>query len=244
MPAMPKPADPVLREQLLLDATAQLLIRHGYDKTTIADVAAQAGVAKGAVYLHFRSKEALFDALLLREMQRFTQRWVEAVQAEPEGGRIGALFRSALRELCANALLSALLRADAQVLGSALRRPGTRLQAGRSPLGRQVFVQALQAAGGIRAELDPAVAAQILGLLSGGLVQLAAQQDATPATREALLDGIADLLERAFAPTAPARKAAARGSGESDASRAGKAIVLQLVEASRARLASGGGAAK
>jgi TetR/AcrR family acrAB operon transcriptional repressor len=238
---MPRPANPVLREQCLLDATARLLIDHGYDKTTVADVALAAGVSKGAVYLHFESKEALFDALVLREMTRFAQQWLQAVESTPEGGRIGQLFRTALKLLCENELLAALICADSRVLGSALRRPGTRLQAGRSPLARQAFVQAMQAAGAVRADLDAAVTAQILGLLSAGLVQLAAQESSD--AREALLHAIADLLERAFAPTLPARspssKTRSRSTGESAASQAGKAIVRHLVEAGLARLQSG-----
>ena len=37
--------------------------RTGYHATTMADVAAQAGVSKGTPYLYFDSKEALFLAL-------------------------------------------------------------------------------------------------------------------------------------------------------------------------------------
>jgi AcrR family transcriptional regulator len=238
---MPRPADPVLREQCLLDATALLLIAHGYDKTTVADVALAAGVSKGAVYLHFDSKEALFDALVLREMKAFAQRWLEAVEATPEGGRIGPLFRIALQQLCEHELLASLMRADSRVLGSALRRPGTRLQAGRSPMARQAFVQAMQSAGALRADLDAAVTAQILGLLSAGLVQLAAQE--SQGSREALLDAIADMLERAFSPPPPARspssKSRSRKASDSAASQAGKAIVRKLVEAGLARLQAG-----
>lgn len=237
---MPRPADPVLREQCLLDATARLLIDHGYDKTTVADVALAAGVSKGAVYLHFESKEALFDALLLREMKAFAQQWLQAVEATPEGGRIGPLFRTALQQLCEHELLAALMRADSRVLGSALRRPGTRLQAGRSPLARQAFVQAMQAAGALRADLDAAITAQILGLLSAGLVQLAAQE--SEASRETLLDAIADMLERAFSPHPPERSPSSKRRGriadESAASQAGKAIIRQLIEAGLARLQS------
>ena len=238
---MPRPADPVFREQCLLDATALLLIAHGYDKTTVADVALAAGVSKGAVYLHFDSKEALFDALVLREMKAFAQRWLDAVEATPEGGRIGPLFRIALQQLCEHELLASLMRADSRVLGSALRRPGTRLQAGRSPMARQAFVQAMQSAGALRADLDAAVTAQILGLLSAGLVQLAAQ--GSQGSREALLDAIADMLERAFSPPPPARSSSSKGrsrnASDSAASQAGKAIVRKLVEAGLARLQAG-----
>ncbi|MFN4115676.1 MAG: hypothetical protein ACK4F7_04140, partial [Inhella sp.] len=62
------------------------------------------------------------------------------------------------------------------------------------------------------------------------------------ASRDALLDAIADMLERAFSP--PARGAGsgrgrARGGADSPASKAGKAIVRQLVEAGLARLQAG-----
>ena len=41
----------------ILDATDRLLMRNGYKKMTIDDLAAEVGIGKGSVYLHFRSKE-------------------------------------------------------------------------------------------------------------------------------------------------------------------------------------------
>ena len=55
------------REQRILSAAAERIAHYGYDKTTIEEIARDAGISKGAVYLHFRSKEQLFEALLLRE---------------------------------------------------------------------------------------------------------------------------------------------------------------------------------
>jgi AcrR family transcriptional regulator len=48
----------------LLDAATRIFIGQGYRRTQMADIAAEAGVAKGTVYLYFESKEALFDAVL------------------------------------------------------------------------------------------------------------------------------------------------------------------------------------
>jgi AcrR family transcriptional regulator len=48
----------------LLDAATRIFISRGYRWTQMADIAAEAGVAKGTVYLYFESKEALFDAVL------------------------------------------------------------------------------------------------------------------------------------------------------------------------------------
>ncbi len=41
----------------LLDAMDRLLARFGYQKTTVDDLAAEAGIGKGSVYLYFSSKE-------------------------------------------------------------------------------------------------------------------------------------------------------------------------------------------
>ncbi len=46
------------RAQRILDAAANLIAHYGYDKTTVDDIARAAGVSKGAIYLHYRSKEA------------------------------------------------------------------------------------------------------------------------------------------------------------------------------------------
>lgn len=51
------------REEILASA-ARLFAESGYHATTIDDVAERAGVAKGTVYWYFRSKKALFLAVL------------------------------------------------------------------------------------------------------------------------------------------------------------------------------------
>lgn len=55
------------REQRILDAALALVLRWGYNKTTIDDIAQKANVAKGTVYLHWKSREELFEAMVQRE---------------------------------------------------------------------------------------------------------------------------------------------------------------------------------
>jgi len=45
------------RAQRILDAAATLLLRWGFQKTTIDDIARLAGVAKGTIYLHWKTRE-------------------------------------------------------------------------------------------------------------------------------------------------------------------------------------------
>ena len=47
----------------ILEAAQRCFWRHGVRRTSIDDVAREAGVAKGTVYLHFESKEDLFGTL-------------------------------------------------------------------------------------------------------------------------------------------------------------------------------------
>jgi AcrR family transcriptional regulator len=56
------------REQLLATAR-EAFGEHGYDATSIAEILETAGVTRGSLYHHFDTKEALFDAVLDREME-------------------------------------------------------------------------------------------------------------------------------------------------------------------------------
>jgi AcrR family transcriptional regulator len=62
MPKIAEAARAARRDQITAAALA-CFARDGYHATTMADVAAQAGVSKGTPYLYFGSKEALFIAL-------------------------------------------------------------------------------------------------------------------------------------------------------------------------------------
>jgi AcrR family transcriptional regulator len=55
------------RASQILVVAAELIERWGFDKTTIDDIARSAGVAKGTIYLHWKTREALLLALLRQE---------------------------------------------------------------------------------------------------------------------------------------------------------------------------------
>ena len=54
----------------ILDATDRLLARFGYRKMTVEDIAAEAGIGKGTVYLHFSSKEEVVLSHIDRIVER------------------------------------------------------------------------------------------------------------------------------------------------------------------------------
>src|SRR6266508_4747378 len=53
----------VAREARILRAAVVCFARQGYYGTTVEEIAAEAGIAKGAAYVYFPSKEAIFLAL-------------------------------------------------------------------------------------------------------------------------------------------------------------------------------------
>tara|TARA_R110002072_G_scaffold1780_11_gene14897 strand:+ start:34887 stop:35468 length:582 start_codon:yes stop_codon:yes gene_type:complete len=61
-----------------MDAAAALFSDHGVDATSVSDVAKKAGCSVGAVYHHFRDKQALIYALF--------DRMIEEIQATTELG--------------------------------------------------------------------------------------------------------------------------------------------------------------
>ena len=83
----------------LLDAAERVFRERGVAHTSLAEVAAAAGVTRGAVYWHFRDKSALFEALCERvqlPMEAMLASAGETRQKDPLG---------ALRELAVNGLV-------------------------------------------------------------------------------------------------------------------------------------------
>ncbi len=181
----------------LLDAAAQLLPRLGFDKTTIADLAQAAGISKGAFYLSFASKEALLDALLVRELATFVRSWLTVVEDDPNGGRVGTQFRLAMQVLARQPLLLAFVRQDIAILGAYLRRVSSPLRAAANADHKRDYLAALQDAGLIRADIAADPIAHWLRALTLGLIQL----DSSAAGQ----NDIAELIDTALAPKRGAR---------------------------------------
>lgn len=52
-----------LTRQQIIDAAREVFLTNGVSRTTLQDIAKQAGVTRGAVYWHFRNKHELFHAM-------------------------------------------------------------------------------------------------------------------------------------------------------------------------------------
>jgi TetR/AcrR family fatty acid metabolism transcriptional regulator len=74
------------RENLILQIAEEVLLEKGYHETSMDEIAARVGVAKGTVYLHFPSKEELVVAIFAHGVEAFLL-GVEEVMADKETNR-------------------------------------------------------------------------------------------------------------------------------------------------------------
>ena len=59
---------PEVTEERILDVAQQLFLEKGYENTTIQDIVDELGdLSKGAIYHHFKSKEAILEELTNRD---------------------------------------------------------------------------------------------------------------------------------------------------------------------------------
>jgi AcrR family transcriptional regulator len=96
--------------ETLLDATARVLTREGYDRASTNRIAATAGVSVGSLYQYFPNKEALVAALVARHNRDMLQLLRDALK------KVASLdLATAMRELVKATL-------DAHLVDPALHR--------------------------------------------------------------------------------------------------------------------------
>lgn len=98
------------RRVQLMDATIEVLAARGYARTTLTEVANQAGLSHGLVNFHFQTKEKLLTETLLYLAEEYRQNWLAALDAAgpSPAERLDALFRADFNEgICTPAKLSA-----------------------------------------------------------------------------------------------------------------------------------------
>src|SRR6266705_648015 len=110
------------RADRILDAAAELILRWGYKKTTIDDIAKQAVVAKGTIYLHWKTREDLFLALMTREGLKVTEDIKQRIASDPEGSTLRGFVKHSTLALIQNSLMKAMYLNDTEMLGELASR--------------------------------------------------------------------------------------------------------------------------
>jgi len=85
------------RRAQILDAARQSFVRHGVTETTVDGIAKTAGVAKGTVYLYYKSKDEILRQLVGQDLKEFHEDTVPGVRTgDPLPDRVSAFLRGTL----------------------------------------------------------------------------------------------------------------------------------------------------
>ena len=79
-----------LKGSEILGAARRVFARKGFEGSSVADIASAAGIAKGTIYLYYRSKEAIYFETLARDLREMRERVARRVEAADD-------FRDKLR---------------------------------------------------------------------------------------------------------------------------------------------------
>jgi AcrR family transcriptional regulator len=105
------------RETKILDVAADMLVRHGYRRVTIDDVASAAGIGKGTVYLHWKTREALFGSVFAREIRGAIADLVTALRADPTVALLHRFASEFFLAILRRPLLYGMVIGDVQMWG-------------------------------------------------------------------------------------------------------------------------------
>ena len=194
-----------LRAERILDAAAELIQRWGYNKTTIDDIAKRAGVAKGTIYLHWKTREELFQAVLLREDVKLAEEIKQRMDSDPEGSTLHGMIKHATLAAMKNPLWKAVLLRDTNVLGELTRKEfGTPLAEERTSAFVSIL-QFLREQGTIRSDMSINAQIHLLSAISMGFMLVEPFiQDEIRLSDEEAVEVMADSLKRSFEPRSSA----------------------------------------
>jgi AcrR family transcriptional regulator len=188
------------REDRILDAAAMLLVRWGYRKTTIDDVAREAGVGKGTIYLHWKDKGELFNAAIWRASQQATDDVLRRIAADPEGGQFHRVWTHGILAILSNPLISAIMRGKPDILQGMIDTLDPRILNQLVGNAKEHIAQ-LQQSGLIRSDLSASTITYLMGSIKLGIIHMSdfAGQEDLP-SMEQLADVLSDLVRRWLEP--------------------------------------------
>jgi AcrR family transcriptional regulator len=179
----------------ILDAALHLVAASGVRHLTMDDVAERAGVGRMTVYRRFGTRQALLDALTLRESRRCLAEIAAAFRPEdPLPERVADVFLAVMRVIRQNPLLARLARVEPEALLDELTRNDSEAFAlVRGFLEAQVIAAQW---GGEQPPGDPAVVAELALRLGASFVLMPDSlltQGGEAATRQAIVALLAPL---------------------------------------------------
>jgi AcrR family transcriptional regulator len=156
------------KRDLIVEVAMRHFAEHGYRGARVEDIAAEVGVAKGTVFLHFGNKEGLFLAAYERAVRELPS-WLEAPPEVVEQGFWAVLdyWIEDTEELLAEAWVpNRVAMIGRYDTGLGLRRPIDRFMRSEDPYGTLEFVEFGVRGGEIRTDVDVEMISSMLDWLA------------------------------------------------------------------------------
>src|SRR3954469_19720919 len=85
------------KRERILTAAERIFARHGFFAARVSEIAKDAGVADGTIYLYFKSKDDLLISLFESRMKQVNATLREAIADKPPLEQLHAFIRAYLR---------------------------------------------------------------------------------------------------------------------------------------------------
>jgi len=156
--------------EAILQAAARRFARYGPRKTTMEEVAREAGCSRATVYTHFSGKDALYRGLLESETRSFLRQVEAAVESsETPPRKLEAILRATLAIYADRPVLHGALTGDGETALDRVARPAVRRHE-KQVIGLLERVLREGIAQGVFRELDAGAVAYLMYELGGMLV--------------------------------------------------------------------------
>src|SRR5205085_7214819 len=93
-PRVPRVMD---KRERILSAAERIFARHGFFSAKVSDVAKEAGIADGTIYLYFKSKDDLLISLFERRMRQLNSALRAAIAGKPAREQLRGFVRTYLQ---------------------------------------------------------------------------------------------------------------------------------------------------
>lgn len=141
------------RETRILNTAQDLLQKWGYRKTTLDDIAREAGIAKGTIYLSWPTRDKLFMAVVERAQISLLHEIARRMEQDPEGMNLIGLVKHSIEVTLENPVSRALVLRDTDFLGRLVHEQETATMVGQIT-GYMALLQALRSIGVVRDDVD------------------------------------------------------------------------------------------
>lgn len=124
----------------LTDVCRQNWTQYGYKKTSVDGICKQVGISKGAFYLFFESKEALFCEVLCSVQREICEMASTVIEAEKDKAGVAKALKLIYRAYDKNVFLYGLDSADYTILMNKVSKEQAQKMAASSELSKQLFL--------------------------------------------------------------------------------------------------------